>query len=158
MDTTTYYCPVIHQQKLVKHTLAEIITTRESNHDAFNHQRDSECLGHSLSAMWYSGSTLNPQPHQPAQRCLEATDGSQPTLVNTTTHNMPAHTTKDMTPSAVTTHHADTKEDAAQILCEWYNNVNTDMIGYFLDAWGQTDRPSWMGSMQESIQGVPGEL
>lgn len=67
--------------------------------------------------------------------------------------NMPAHTTKDMTPSAVTTHHADTKEDAAQILCEWYNNVHTDMIGYFLGAQGQTDRPSWTGSMQESIQG-----
>lgn len=84
-----------------------------------------------------SWSTLNPRPNPPAQRCLGPTNSSRLTLVNTTTHNMPAHTTKDMTRSAVTTHHADTKEDAAQILCEWYNNVHTDMIGYFPDARGQ---------------------
>lgn len=98
--------------------------------------RSSVILFH---AVWKrnSGSTLNPQPHPSAQRCLGATNGSQLTLVNTTTHNKPARTTKDMTRSAVTTHHADTKEDAAQILCEWYNNVRTDMIGYLLDAWGQ---------------------
>lgn len=79
---------------------------------------------------------IDPQPHPPARRCLGTTNSSRLTLVNTATHNMPEHTTKDMTPSAVTTHHADTKEDAAQILCEWYNNAHTDMIGYFLDAWG----------------------
>lgn len=49
----------------------------------------------------------------------------------------PRTQTKDVTPSAVTTHHADTKEDAARILCERYDNVHADMIGYFQDARGQ---------------------
>ena len=88
---------------------------------------------------------VDPEPSTPpacaSLAALRPQNSSRLTLVNTITHNVPAHTTKDMTPSAVTTHHADTKEDAAQILCEWYNNVHTDMIGYFLDACGQTDRP-----------------
>lgn len=45
---------------------------------------------------------------------------------------------KNMAPSAVTTNHAETKEDPAQMLCKWCNNAQTDMIGYFLSARGQT--------------------
>ncbi len=153
MDTNIHYCPVIHQteDRLGKHTQYR---QREPPHE---HQtmciqslegqqmcRSSiECRVILCHVVWksHSWSTLNPQPHPPAQRCLGAVNSSRLTLVNTTTHNVPAHTTKDMTWSAVTTHHADTKEDAAQILCEWYNNVHADMIGYILGAQGQTDRP-----------------
>lgn len=62
------------------------------------------------------GRTLNPKRLHCA--ASGATNSPRLTLVNTAMHNMPAHTTKDVTPSAVTTHHADTKEDAAQKLCE----------------------------------------
>lgn len=84
--------------------------------------------------MEYDTPGVDPEPQTPPA-CFQCT------LVNTTVHNMPERTTKDVTPSAVTTHHADTKEDATKRLCEWCNNVRTDMIGYFLYAQGQTDRP-----------------
>ncbi|KAM3588045.1 uncharacterized protein V6R79_019849 [Siganus canaliculatus] len=57
-----------------------------------------------------TSSTLNPQPHPPERRCLGEANSSRLTLVNTTAHNVPAQrNTKDVTGSAVSTHHADTK-------------------------------------------------
>lgn len=64
-------------------------------------------------------------------------------------HNIQyVQTTRDA--CAVTRHHTGTKEDAAQILCEWFNNAHTDMIGCFPE--GQTHRPGRTQSIEQSIE------
>jgi len=78
---------------------------------------------------------VDPRTLDPESACRAPLWGpqtsSQLTLVNTA-----VRPTKDT--SAVTAHHVDTKEDAAQTQ-SGINNVHKDMIGYSLDALGQTD-------------------